>query len=73
LYKDVFVEGTEYERGDQVTRDGCQWIALKDLPAGIPGTSDDWQLAVKKGRDGKDGVMKSPPPSQVRVAPRKEG
>jgi hypothetical protein len=72
LYKDVFSEEKQYERGDQVTRDGCQWIALKDQPQGIPGQSDDWQLAVKKGRDGRDFKPKETTPTRVRVAPRKE-
>jgi hypothetical protein len=72
LHKGVFVEGVEYARGDQVTRDGCAWIALKESPQGKPGSSDDWQLAVKKGRDGRDGDdpdKKGPP--RVRIPPRK--
>ncbi len=72
LHQGVFSDGREYDKGDTVTRDGCSWIALKDAPQGMPGSSDDWQLAVKKGRDGKDGVLKTPPPSVVRVPPRKQ-
>ncbi|HBO3004324.1 TPA: hypothetical protein L4R59_000977 [Pseudomonas aeruginosa] len=43
-----------YEKGDGTTYGGCYWIAQKDAPAGAPGASADWRMAVKKGRDGKD-------------------
>lgn len=43
-----------YEQGDGTTYGGCYWIAQKDAPEGVPGSSSDWRLAVKKGRDGKD-------------------
>lgn len=42
-----------YQRGMAVTHDGCLWIARVETRA-KPGTNDDWQLAVKRGRDGKD-------------------
>jgi hypothetical protein len=44
-----------YRKGDGVTWGGSFWIAQKDAPEGRPGLSDDWRLAVKKGRDGRDG------------------
>lgn len=47
----IFREGAAYEHGDGVTFGGSYWIAQKDLPAGKPGASADWRLAVKKGRD----------------------
>lgn len=50
----VWKEGNVYERGDGVTFGGSFWIAQKDTDD-KPGTSDAWRLAVKKGRDGKDG------------------
>lgn len=50
----VFREENKYLSGDGVTFGGSYWIALKNDPQGKPGTSDDWRLAVKKGRDGKD-------------------
>lgn len=50
----VFSAEKAYEQGDGTTYCGCYWIAQKDAPAGVPGGSDDWRLAVKKGRDGKD-------------------
>lgn len=52
VYRDVYKEGAEYQRGDMVTWGGALWhcdAATKDKP----GTAD-WTLAVKKGRDGKD-------------------
>ncbi|MEV1657179.1 hypothetical protein ABZR11_28475 [Pseudomonas aeruginosa] len=50
----VFSAEKSYEQGDGTTYGGCYWIAQKDAPAGVPGGSADWRLAVKKGRDGKD-------------------
>ncbi|MBY9700616.1 hypothetical protein ISH39_03485 [Pseudomonas aeruginosa] len=50
----VFSAEKSYEQGDGTTYGGCYWIAQKDAPAGVPGGSEDWRLAVKKGRDGKD-------------------
>lgn len=43
-----------YERGDGVSHGSSFWIAQADDPEGAPGTCDDWRLAVKKGRDGRD-------------------
>jgi len=45
-----------YEQGDGATYGGCYWIAQKGHPEGVPGGSADWRLAVKKGRDGKNGT-----------------
>jgi hypothetical protein len=49
----VFKSGSDYEQGDGVTYGGSFWIAQKDN-SDIPGNSDAWRLAVKRGRDGKD-------------------
>lgn len=46
-----------YVRGDAVTFGGALWICQADTDA-KPGTNTDWRLAVKKGRDGRDGVTK---------------
>lgn len=54
LDKGVYREGEAYERGDGVTFGGSWWLAQVDAPATKPGTSADWRLAVKKGRDGRD-------------------
>lgn len=42
-----------YERGDAVTWAGSLWIAQKETAA-KPDGGEDWRLAVKRGRDGKD-------------------
>lgn len=49
----IFRETDEFKQGDGVTWGGSFFIAQKDAPAGKPGESDDWRLAVKRGRDGK--------------------
>ena len=51
----VYVHGNGYEQGDGVTWAGSYWIAQKDAPQDKPGEGDGWRLAVKRGRDGKDG------------------
>lgn len=58
VFKDmgVFREETDYLKGHGTTFGGSFWIAQKDAPQGKPGLSDDWRLAVKRGRDGKDGA-----------------
>jgi hypothetical protein len=62
----VYLPEKEYQRHDGVTYNGGWWTAQKDNPQGKPGTSADWRLTVKKGRDGADfrGV-EIKPPSQV--------
>lgn len=55
LDRGVYKEGSAYQRGDAVTWGGSLWIAQKDAPESKPGLGDGWRLAVKKGRDGKDG------------------
>lgn len=55
---DVHRPGAVYEKGDAVTHGGSYWIARKGTSA-TPGKSDDWRLAVKRGRDGKDAVEDS--------------
>lgn len=52
IYRGVFKEGTEYERGDTVTWGGCQWHC--DEPTKTKPDSEHWTKCVNKGRDGKD-------------------
>jgi hypothetical protein len=52
IYRSVFKEGEQYQQGDMVTWGGSLWHCDKATTA-KPG-SDDWTLAAKKGRDGKD-------------------
>ena len=52
VQRGVYREGS-YVRGDVVTWDGGQWHC--EAPTtDKPGTSSDWKLIVKRGRDGKD-------------------
>lgn len=59
IEKGVFKDGENYEMNDGVTFAGSYWLAKKDAPEGRPGSSDDWRLCVKAGRNGKD-VVKVP-------------
>ncbi len=61
-YRGVFKEGDSYREGDTVTFGGSQFTAMVDDVTEKPGTGTGWQLTVKRGRDGRDGVMKPPPP-----------
>lgn len=53
IFRGVYKQDAAYEQGDAVTWGGSCWVALKDT-SNKPGTCDAWQLAVKRGRDGKD-------------------
>lgn len=54
LYRGLWKSGA-YARGDEVTSDGSQFIAMRDTDK-EPGTVDSgWRLACKRGRDGKPG------------------
>lgn len=52
--KGVYRTEAEYMKGDGVTWAGSWWIAQVDKPTDKPGISEQWRLAVKRGRDGKD-------------------
>jgi hypothetical protein len=52
IYKGVYQQG-KHEKGDAVTFAGSLWIAKKDTE-NPPSKNDDWQLAVKRGVNGKD-------------------
>jgi hypothetical protein len=60
LDRGIWKDGT-YQVGDGVTWGGSFWIAQKQttLKPQTPEAHDDWRLAVKKGRDGKDGVVRT--------------
>jgi hypothetical protein len=57
IYRGVWTEGV-FEKNNAVTSGGSLWIAKRrtssqpHLPTG--GAETDWQLACKRGRDGKD-------------------
>jgi hypothetical protein len=53
LYRGVWRGPDTYDRGAVATHDGSLWLALADTRA-QPGTSEDWRMITKKGRDGRD-------------------
>lgn len=54
IYRGVYKDGGEYQKGDCVTWGGSIWHSEKDDNPDKPGdASESWKLAVKKGRDGK--------------------
>lgn len=57
IYRGTFAAEKSYDRGDTVTWGGSQWIAIKSAPAGNPGSTEDWKLAVKRGDQGKKGEV----------------
>jgi hypothetical protein len=52
VYRGVFKEGDEYAKHDTATWGGSVWMAKADT-TNKPGQSDDWQLMVKQGGEGK--------------------
>ena len=64
----IFRDGEKYARGDATTFGGNLWLAQEPTTE-KPGDGKGWRLAVKKGRDGRDGELKAPretKPIQVR-------
>jgi len=62
-FKDCGVhrDGEVYRQGDGVSHSGSFWIAQQDNPEGRPGfPNSGWRLAVKAGRNGKDGGVSQP-------------
>lgn len=58
IYRGVFKEGEQYEKGDTVTWGGSIWHCDQGTTE-KPDASKAWRLAVKRGRDGKDGVVRT--------------
>lgn len=54
IYRGVWRDG-QFSKGDSVTFGGSTWIATR-ATASKPELDDSWRLAVKRGRDGKDGM-----------------
>ena len=67
LDRGVYKRGQSYEKGDGVSYGGSFWIAQKDAPEGVPGSSDDFRLAVKRGRDGRESVKIERQSDKVKV------
>lgn len=66
LDRGVYREGEEYLRGDFVSFGGSGFIAQKDTKE-KPETSADWRLAVKRGRDGRDGEAQAKASTPVKL------
>lgn len=67
----VYRAATEYAKGDCVTFGGSLWMAQRDTAVKPQSEGDDsWRLAVKCGRDGRDGERGKDftPPAPVRLA-----
>lgn len=57
VYRGVWRDGEAYAKGDTATRGGSAWVLMAEQQAGKPGDENSgWQLAVKKGTDGRDGI-----------------
>lgn len=54
-YQGVHKNGMQYDQGDSVTYGGSLWIARRATQETPGNGASDWQLAVKRGKDGKDG------------------
>jgi hypothetical protein len=54
-HRGVWKEGETYTLGDSATSAGSTWHCNVETTTQKPGTSEDWTLSVKRGRDGRDG------------------
>jgi integrin beta 3 len=52
IFRGVHQEGRAYVRGDNVTKNGCQWTCMSDTTTMPP--SSDWVQSTKAGRDGRE-------------------
>jgi len=50
-YHGVYAPDGDYRKGDACTYAGSLWVARENTTA-RPGTGPEWQLAVKRGKDG---------------------
>lgn len=58
VYREVYSPEACYQKGDTATFAGSTFIAKKDGVLGKPEASDDWKLAVKRGRDSREPVKR---------------
>jgi integrin beta 3 len=56
IYRGVHIDGKGYESCDRVTWAGSEWHCTMPTTAKPGDGSKAWTLAVKRGRDGKDGL-----------------
>lgn len=62
----VFNADKSYAKGDGVTWGGSFWIAQEETQD-KPDSGKGWRLAVKKGRDGRDGTMTTEQRAKVKI------
>lgn len=53
-YVGTWSDGKNYDEGNFVTHQGSLWHCDAKSGGRMPGTSDDWTLCVKHGRDARD-------------------
>lgn len=53
-YEGTHAAGKAYRRNHAVTHRGSLWICRAETTTADPGSSADWQLACKRGADGRD-------------------
>ncbi len=53
-YVGVWESGRTYKRHNSVTQNGGLWICRTESTRQKPGDGPDWQLAVRRGKDGRD-------------------
>lgn len=57
VYRGYWREGRKCEAGHMLTHEGSVWIAKRaNCSKPCVENKEDWQLAVRKGRDGRDGT-----------------
>jgi hypothetical protein len=57
VYRGYWREGRKCEAGHMLTHEGSVWIAKRaNCSKPCLENKEDWQLAVRKGRDGRDGA-----------------
>lgn len=57
VYRGYWREGRKCEAGHMLTHEGSVWIAKRaNCSKPCVENKEDWQLAVRKGRDGRDGA-----------------
>jgi integrin beta 3 len=53
-YRGVWETGTVYRQHNSVTDGGSLWICVSEQTVQRPGDGQNWRLAVKRGKDGRD-------------------